>query len=397
MPSRIWGSGFFVAPGWVITCAHVLIHGGRPQVRGGAAGMRITGSTVGITFNDGAGYVTVPGIVECVLPESYGRESLSRDAAGPAPAPDLALIRLLEPVEHPCVWLSDRSTAVCDRLAYFGCSEQLGEVQDFSGHSVWSGTLGRDGLFRLGNTDEVPEGVSGGPVVDLLRGEVIGVVKARRRDQDGGLAVAVSQLRRLPMPATEAEGTAMDLYVEVLRAHDRYHHERHSDPADGRITWIDAQALLVSTDIGQLNPARRAEMLALLTRIPSPRPGTVSDLVRTVREDDWSSPSPVPAPATGGTARAGSTTHPADPPNWSPSWATAPGSPPPKTRRPNRRPPRHCGGGWTASRATKCSIGACADASGTSTTRPGSGSRPPMEPRDRWNRIRRRNPASGWN
>ncbi|MDJ1135270.1 trypsin-like peptidase domain-containing protein [Streptomyces iconiensis] len=90
----MWGSGFFVAPGWVLTCAHVL----RPA---GESGPR---SRLG---EDAARPFLVHG--------EHGRVRARAgywlmDGEG-APEQDLVLVRLLEETAHSCVWLTDR----CDR------------------------------------------------------------------------------------------------------------------------------------------------------------------------------------------------------------------------------------------------------------------------------------------
>lgn len=64
-PGSFVGSGFFIAPNWVLTCAHV--------VRGGEGG------ELAVTYESGAGRGTsqVPGEVVATLPEGVG----SRTAA----------------------------------------------------------------------------------------------------------------------------------------------------------------------------------------------------------------------------------------------------------------------------------------------------------------------------
>ncbi|MGW2847317.1 trypsin-like peptidase domain-containing protein, partial [Streptomyces sp. NPDC001274] len=75
------GSGFFVAPGWVLTCAHVATEG--------------RGHRVDVVFRTAGGEsVRVGGTVRAALPER-------RPDHGGWPPPDLALVQLLRPVEHP--------------------------------------------------------------------------------------------------------------------------------------------------------------------------------------------------------------------------------------------------------------------------------------------------------
>ncbi|MGK5632731.1 trypsin-like peptidase domain-containing protein [Streptomyces sp. URMC 123] len=303
---RPWGSGFFVAPNWVLTCAHVALWGRGDTVADGGI------PDVGVSF-DGR---TVRGRVEWAQP-------VENPGHGLWPAPDLALIRLLEPVPHRCVWLTERTSKVFTRkeVAFFGCAEEDGEVEDLSGRCTIRGELGRDGKLRLGSEDEIPEGASGGPVVDLARGEVIGVLKARRTGLDGGLAVSVVQLRRVPggpppyaappapgpyavpgpppyavpspppyaapapyvgdsLPSDGARGAGArstergrsvdDLYQRVMRAHDRHHADEHRNVHATRTTWTDAQAALGATAGRALTAGRRTELLGLLADLPPP-------------------------------------------------------------------------------------------------------------------------------
>lgn len=260
-PPPPWGSGFFVAPEWVLTCAHVALTGG------GAEGGR---REVGLTFR-GVDR-PVPGRVEWARP----------DEPPPAgvmwPAPDLALVRLLGPPPPPppegpgCVWLSERTARIFtrDEVAFFGVAEMAGEFVDISGRCTVKGEIGSEGLLRLGNEDEVLHGISGGPLLDLARGEVIGVVKGRRDVRDGGLATSVIQLRRLPDPAGAVLGLGDDTYHAVLHGHDSYHAERHLGSRSGQPTWTDAQNQLGGAAPAVLTPGQRVKLLGLLAALPPP-------------------------------------------------------------------------------------------------------------------------------
>uniref|UniRef100_A0AAU2JWY7 Serine protease n=1 Tax=Streptomyces sp. NBC_00049 TaxID=2903617 RepID=A0AAU2JWY7_9ACTN len=259
-----WGSGFFIAPGWVLTCAHVVGEGG--------AAVRLTGREVGITFSAGANGVTgtVSGRVECVLPERLEERRPARRALWDLP--DLALIRVLAPVSHACVWLTDRSRPRFDDVAYFGCTEDLGTPEITGRTTRLRGTAGNGAAIRLGDDDEIDPGMSGGPVVDLVRGEVVGVVKARRHTGGGGLAVSVVQLRTLPMAARGQIG----LYRRVMQAHDLYHYDQHLSDLDSRRTWTDVHGELPSQDgdpyagRGRLTPGERTTLCGLLAELPPP-------------------------------------------------------------------------------------------------------------------------------
>ncbi|GAA3084604.1 trypsin-like peptidase domain-containing protein [Streptomyces goshikiensis] len=258
-----WGSGFFIAPGWVLTCAHVVGEGG--------AAVRLVGREIGITFSAGAGGATgtVAGRVECVLPERLERQRPGRLALWDLP--DLALVRVLAPVTHACVWLTDRAGPRLAEAAYFGCTEDLG-IAEITGRTTrLRGTAANGAAIRLGDDDEIEPGMSGGPVVDLARGEVVGVVKARRHTGGGGLAVSVAQLRTLPMAATGQTG----LYRRVMQAHDLYHHDQHLSDLDSRRTWTDVHEELAAADPDpyggrRLTPGELTTLCGLLAELPPP-------------------------------------------------------------------------------------------------------------------------------
>lgn len=260
-----WGSGFFIAPGWVLTCAHVV-------GEGGGATMRITGREVGITFSSGGNGATgtVAGRVECVLPERLDERRPARGALWDLP--DLALIRVLAPVSHACVWLTDRSRPRFGEVGYFGSTEDLGAPEITGRTTLLRGSAGNGAAIRLGDDDEIEPGMSGGPVVDLVRGEVVGVIKARRHTGGGGLAVSAVQLRTLPMPARGQTG----LYRRVMQAHDLYHYDQHLSDLDSRPTWTDVHEELAARDgdpsggRGRLTPGERTTLFGLLAELPPP-------------------------------------------------------------------------------------------------------------------------------
>ncbi|MGP3688431.1 VMAP-C domain-containing protein [Streptomyces sp. IBSNAI002] len=263
-----WGSGFFIAPGWVLTCAHVVGEGG--------AAVRLTGREVGITFSSGVNVTgngatgTVTGRVECVLPERLEERRPARRALWDLP--DLALIRVLAPVSHACVWLTDRSRPRFDEVAYFGCTEDLGTPEITGRTTRLRGSAGHGAAIRLGDDDEIEPGMSGGPVVDLTRGEVVGVVKARRHTGGGGLAVSVVQLRTLPMPLRGQTG----LYRRVMQAHDLHHYDQHLSDLNSRRTWTDVHGELPAGEgdpyggRGRLTPGERTTLCGLLAELPPP-------------------------------------------------------------------------------------------------------------------------------
>ncbi|MFJ9337831.1 trypsin-like peptidase domain-containing protein [Streptomyces sp. NPDC101733] len=284
-----WGSGFFIAPGWVLTCAHVVGEGG-PAVR-------LAGRLVGITFQAGAdgSTGTATGRVECVLPERLDEQRPGRRALWDLP--DLALVRVLSPISHACVWLTDRAGPRLEEAAYFGCTEELG-LSEITGRTTrLRGTAAGGAAIRLGDEDEIEAGMSGGPVVDLVRGEVIGVVKARRHGTGGGVAVSVAQLRTLPMTATGQTG----LYRRVMQAHDLHHYDRHLSDYDSRRTWTDVHGELADLHGDRygarerLDPTERTILCGLLAELPAPGSSeAVRALVEQARGEEPAATTPAP-------------------------------------------------------------------------------------------------------
>ncbi|MFF2325345.1 MULTISPECIES: trypsin-like peptidase domain-containing protein [unclassified Streptomyces] len=268
------GSGFFIAPSWVLTCAHVAMEG-----RGGQ---------VNVVYKTARGgdAVSVEGAVVVALPEE-------RPRTGGWAAPDLALIRLLRPVEHPCVYLSERSTGMNRGAYYFagwadggsGALRRLGrECRVVGTVDDWA-----DGDEQvLIEASQLYAGMSGGPVVDLARGEVVGVLKSRSNDASGGTAIGVERLRTLPVrvrardtgsgvpPADVESGFPFedpesdDPYQAVFHAHDRYHADRHNNPVGDEETWSDVQRDLGAGAGPALSPQQRVDLLGRLAELPPP-------------------------------------------------------------------------------------------------------------------------------
>ncbi|MER6024424.1 trypsin-like peptidase domain-containing protein [Streptomyces sp. NPDC001851] len=193
-PGGFLGSGFFVAPNWVLTCAHV-VH----AEEGGEV-------TVVYRTSPYEDPCAVPAEVAATLPEQAAPL-----VPGSWPAPDLALVRLREPVGHTCVYVSERPNPHFggNRVYYAGWTGARGRLEILDGYLSVQGTISAwspEEQVRLGQND-LPPGVSGGPVIDPVRGEVVGVLKSRADQGTGGTSIGVEQLRTLRAP-TEAVGTA---------------------------------------------------------------------------------------------------------------------------------------------------------------------------------------------
>jgi tetratricopeptide (TPR) repeat protein len=160
LPNRMgWGTGFFVASGWILTCAHVV--------------QEAKGQPIQVRWQNQENWTQA--VVEQALPEPY----------------DLALLRVILPIDAspPCVYL-DEAIQSRDPLYLFGYPDQ-----DFpNGCPVTFSCEGLTGdepaliKFALG---QVRPGMSGSPLLNQRTGKVCGIVKfTRERSSDlGGGAV----------------------------------------------------------------------------------------------------------------------------------------------------------------------------------------------------------------
>ncbi|MEU2617480.1 trypsin-like peptidase domain-containing protein [Streptomyces sp. NPDC007157] len=258
------GSGFFIAPNWVLTCAHVV---------DGAEGGEVT-----VVFRPGpfSESCAVPGEVAAFVPERVHHSS-----QGDRPAPDLALVRLREPVDHDCLYVSERPTPhyTEGRVYYAGWAFAEGQPQPSDGFLTVHGTIGgwsSDVQMRLGGS-ELPLGMSGGPVIDPVRGEVVGVLQSRADHAPGGTSIGIERLRTLPVPWEAGpedlhrhDPYQSDLYQAVWHAHDRYHRDRQRPTDSTRPTWTDLQAELGARPGRTLSPYERVELLGRLADLPPP-------------------------------------------------------------------------------------------------------------------------------
>jgi Trypsin-like peptidase domain len=162
------GTAFFVAPGTLLTCAHVIPSGAPARV----------------SWWGPNGRVELDVETLCRIPHV--------EAVDPFPLPDVAVLRVRADAklpEHPVVRLEPN--AIGDELWAYGYTEayRFGEVL---GHSTRLQRTGWDQVDlndprSVVTVDEgaLREGMSGSPVVDLVAGTVIGIVK-RTAGNTGG-------------------------------------------------------------------------------------------------------------------------------------------------------------------------------------------------------------------
>ncbi|MFD7662194.1 trypsin-like peptidase domain-containing protein [Streptomyces sp. NPDC059788] len=317
-PAPLWGSGVFVAPGWVLTCAHVLTSGdGRRRVTGpaGEVGVAFDGRVVAARLEydlsrpapaspPGGGPDERPAPARNA-PGPDDPAPAGPDPAAPAPAPgpriDLALLRLLdENTAHPCAWLSDQPAALLEDAFIFRGHDQPGApgtpydqppaapaphvpptplaaptatpipVDPFI--AVRFGARDARGL-QFGSDVRVTPGASGGPLLDCDRGEVVGIVKGSHREDRVGLAVPVTELRELAphhlVPG--ATGLGDDPYHALMSLHDRWHWAGQDLGGRGEPTWFDAQHAIMSGRGRLWGVQERLQALDLLASLPAPR------------------------------------------------------------------------------------------------------------------------------
>ncbi|WP_345059616.1 serine protease, partial [Streptomyces rameus] len=264
-----WGSGFFVAPGWLLTCAHVVGKGGAAVCRGESA-LSVTWqerTAVGAwepRTGTGTAVVVVP------RPEGAG------PARDPWPFPDLALVRVAGADEVRCLWLGDREAGPRTPLGLYGWSVQTGELGIRHGTGELAGSDAR-ALLLAGSLPI--GGLSGGPVLDLRHGSVIGVIKGRRREE--GVAVPVTALYEL-LDSREAGRVVR----EVLRAHD-LHHASLLGTASPYPDWTAFHTALPGhvTSVSGITAELRTRLYGHLAHLPPPAgAGEVVHLVEDVKE-----------------------------------------------------------------------------------------------------------------
>jgi hypothetical protein len=163
------GSGFYIGPRCVLTCAHVVGIERRPGDEGVFVG------------HDGE---EVPARLLALFPDQDD---------------DLAVLEV-EPAAEDYVWLDDSVVLVGDALTLYGFPGGVGDTRtaNYEGRSERPGGT-PDRFHHLFKGGQIINGFSGGPLLDLRTGAVIGVVtETRGRTTDlGGTAIPVSLARQL--------------------------------------------------------------------------------------------------------------------------------------------------------------------------------------------------------
>ena len=195
------GTGFFVTPSTVLTCAHVVSDAG--------PGLEVMW-----------GEHKFPAQISEQIPPVHGSGELYD-------LPDLATVHIISDVSHPCVWLGESNPQRHSPLTGIGYRSMRGlpgpALQGIGHDSVGLavvGPSGGEGCLSV-RGDGIVEGLSGSPVLDESTGRVCGLLKARRAHgfAEGGWVIPVEAIARyLPdvLNANQAEHPPGSAWRDVV-------------------------------------------------------------------------------------------------------------------------------------------------------------------------------------
>lgn len=174
------GTGFFVAPGHLLTCAHV-VKTSKEQ------------GTIAVLWNG----KTYPATIQQITDESY---------------PDLALLKIDGTLDHPCVYLFDE-IHLNDDLYTYGHPPRYP-----AGDSIISRYVGPTGAPQVLLTfteSNVRPGFSGSPLLNLRTGAVVGLVKLTTGENTllGGRGIPITQ--------------ALQAFPQIKDLQEQFHRENH--------------------------------------------------------------------------------------------------------------------------------------------------------------------------
>lgn len=160
------GTGFFVAPGTILTCAHVIQEENQAQDA--------------ITITAYWNHQSCIASIEKISTQYNSDLNLSY--------PDLALLRVNNFTGHPCVYLHDE-VHLKDEVYSYGYTDEYG-TGDSSSFESEDWTDERRLLLKLKGGLARP-GLSGGPVLNLRTGGVCAILKRSRNIENptGGRAI----------------------------------------------------------------------------------------------------------------------------------------------------------------------------------------------------------------
>ena len=214
------GAGFFVAPGKVLTCVHVIGESDALVVRWERDGQPTLEARVS------------------------GRVAVLADRGRPIPAldrdyPDIAVLEVGGLEGHPCVRIDPEWPSQEDRFQVFGYPEEGGAVRLTPARLTYRGTHGTLPAAYLDlASDTIKPGMSGAAVLNLRSGAVCGVVVASKHPAhpDGALAI--------PWSAIETDLAAVLSANRAFHLQDRRWEEaaaaRRARLRFGRQPWVVA-------------------------------------------------------------------------------------------------------------------------------------------------------------
>ena len=196
-----WGTGFFVAPGLILTCAHVVRK---------AADLKVT--------------VFYPARQQLL-------SAIVKAKADDGKTLDLALVELSEPLsEHPCVFLDEEPVAIGQALYSYGYLKSYTNAAPV--RPVNEGLTGdTPPLLKLQGA-QIEHGISGAALLNLKSGKVCGIVKETRAtsfDLGGGaipshvILEQFPQLRELQQEFHEGDRQWKDLVAKLPNIADTSH------------------------------------------------------------------------------------------------------------------------------------------------------------------------------
>ncbi|HEY0753014.1 MAG TPA: trypsin-like peptidase domain-containing protein [Ktedonobacteraceae bacterium] len=191
IPQTARGSGVFVAPGLILTCAHVV------------AAAQEQGQEISITWKD----QTFPARI---------KEYRAR------PYPDIALLQV-DFVEHACVSLGS-DVRPFDKLYGYGYPDDYPDGDSVT-LSCEGPANGAQPLIKL-KRGQLRSGFSGAPLLNIRTGQVCGIIKISR-DQEtdlGGRAVPVE--------------TVLREFAQLVALQQAFHQE-HKDWSTGTIAALE--------------------------------------------------------------------------------------------------------------------------------------------------------------
>lgn len=175
------GTGFFVAPGYLLTCAHVVASASKGQ------------ATAEAIWNGNA----YPATLQQITDEGY---------------PDLALLNVNGIDNHPCVYLYDE-LHLTDELYTYGYPPKYPAGDSIISRYV--GPTGEPQALLTFTESNVRRGFSGSPLLNLRAGAVCGLVKLTTGENSllGGRGVPIAQ--------------ALQAFPQIKALHEQFHRENH--------------------------------------------------------------------------------------------------------------------------------------------------------------------------